>query len=140
MPSAGQSDGNLRQQHAQLLAFNHILVEENNHRLLDHADLMSEVGSCPNLQVIAAAPSVCIMSSPWCCLHVQRREQWLQNTKLMTEESVKNKPLQCRFCSKVMTGINCRQKSERLFLFRLPLLPALLELPHPTFELPAVDH
>ncbi len=34
---------NLRHQHAQLLAFNHVLVEENNHRLVDHAELVSEV-------------------------------------------------------------------------------------------------
>ena len=33
----------LRHQHAQLLAFNHVLVEENNHRLVDHAELVSEV-------------------------------------------------------------------------------------------------
>ena len=33
----------LRHQHAQLLAFNHVLVEENNHHLVDHAELVSEV-------------------------------------------------------------------------------------------------
>lgn len=33
----------LRHQHAQLLAFNHVLVEENNHRLVNHAELVSEV-------------------------------------------------------------------------------------------------
>ena len=33
----------LRHQHAQLLDFNHVLIEENNHRLVDHAELMSEV-------------------------------------------------------------------------------------------------
>lgn len=33
----------LRNQHAQLLDFNHVLIEENNHRLVDHAELMSEV-------------------------------------------------------------------------------------------------
>ena len=33
----------LRHQHAQLLAFNHVLVEESNHRLVDHAELVSEV-------------------------------------------------------------------------------------------------
>lgn len=43
-PSSQHDDfEKLRQQHAQLLAYNHILVEENNHRLMDHADLMSEV-------------------------------------------------------------------------------------------------
>ena len=37
----------LRHQHAQLLDFNHVLIEENNHRLVDHAELMSEVeASC----------------------------------------------------------------------------------------------
>lgn len=35
----------LRHQHAQLLAFNHVLVEENNHRLVDHAELVSELMS-----------------------------------------------------------------------------------------------
>lgn len=34
---------NLRHQHAQLLAFSHVLVEENNHRLVDRAELVSEV-------------------------------------------------------------------------------------------------
>ena len=33
----------LRHQHAQLLDFNHVLIEENNHRLVDHAELTSEV-------------------------------------------------------------------------------------------------
>ena len=33
----------LRHQHGQLLEFNHVLIEENNHRLVDHAELMSEV-------------------------------------------------------------------------------------------------
>lgn len=33
----------LRNQHAQLLEFNHVLIEENNHRLVDHAELVSEV-------------------------------------------------------------------------------------------------
>ena len=33
----------LRHQHAQLLDFNHVLIEDNNHRLVDHAELMSEV-------------------------------------------------------------------------------------------------
>ncbi|DBA68390.1 hypothetical protein WJX79_011016 [Trebouxia sp. C0005] len=35
----------LRHQHAQLLAFNHVLVEENNHRLVDHAELVSQLMS-----------------------------------------------------------------------------------------------
>ena len=33
----------LRHQHAQLLHLNHVLTEESNHRLVDHAELMSEV-------------------------------------------------------------------------------------------------
>lgn len=33
----------LRHQHAQLLDFNHVLIKENNHRLVDHAELTSEV-------------------------------------------------------------------------------------------------
>lgn len=36
---------NLRHQHAQLLAFSHVLVEENNHRLVDRAELVSELMS-----------------------------------------------------------------------------------------------
>ena len=35
----------LRDQHAQLLAFNHMLVEENNNRLVDHAEIVSEVST-----------------------------------------------------------------------------------------------
>lgn len=33
----------LRHQHAQLLEFNHMLVEESNQRLVEHAELVSEV-------------------------------------------------------------------------------------------------
>lgn len=35
----------LQHQHAQLLEFNQVLVEENNQRLVDHAELMSEVSA-----------------------------------------------------------------------------------------------
>ena len=44
---------NLRHQHAQLLAFNHVLVEENNHRLVDRAELVTEV-------IVSNANSVCM--------------------------------------------------------------------------------
>ncbi len=53
----------LRHQHAQLLAFNHVLVEENNHRLVDHAELVSEVmlGAVNIISVmLSASVSLCV--------------------------------------------------------------------------------
>jgi hypothetical protein len=63
----------LRHQHAQLLALNHVLVEENNHRLVDHAELVSEVKfQTANLTAFASSEATsaffaCDVVSPVTC-------------------------------------------------------------------------
>ena len=102
MPSMGQTEDKLRQQHAQLLAFNHILVEENNHRLLDHADLMTEVGIFAYL-LLHAAPSCCSK-----CMHLIA---WHSFPCLGKRTSAASAVLPPK-----VGGINCRQMPTCFYL------------------------